>query len=150
MQAPHQNARRFIRHPLSIPITCTKKSHKEIRTELLRDISLGGLAFFAASKYIPGDRLQICYPVLGREKCLRGEVIWCDTGTTGTLSQFACGIRFNSGEMLFRARLVEQMCHIEAYRQAQEKLGRRLSGEEAAREWIPTNAHKFPQRVKDP
>ena len=148
--APHPNARRFIRHPLRIPITCAKKSHKKIQNELLRDISLGGLAFYASSKYVPGDSLQICYPVLGEGTCLHGEVIWCDNGATEKLTQFSCGVRFDSGEMLFRARLVEQMCHIEAYRQAQEKLGRELSGEDAAREWIPTNAHKFPQIVNDP
>ena len=150
MNRDPSNARRFIRHPTSIPITCNCKSHNQIRAERMRDISLGGLAFFASAPYHPGDYLQICYPLPGRGKCLSGEVVWCENGRSTVSNLYACGLRFDSGEMLFRARLIEQMCPIEAYRHAQEELGRNLTCEEAAKEWIPNVAHKFPQYMIDP
>ena len=46
---------------------------------------------------------------------------------------------------MFRARMVEQVCHIEQYKhQVLKKEGRKLSGEEAALEWIQKYAPQFP------
>ena len=45
----------------------------------------------------------------------------------------------------FLARMVEQICHIEDYRQSVCRVeGRRLSAEEAAVEWIAQYAAQFP------
>ncbi len=141
------NERRFIRHPSSIPITCCKEGHSRARRERMRDISLGGLAFSSGVQFEQGDCLQVCYPLFGHGLCVHGEVIWCACEADPASHCFSCGLRFQSGEMLFRARLVEQMCHIEAYRHAQERQGRQLTSEEAALEWIPNVAHRFPSAV---
>ena len=45
----------------------------------------------------------------------------------------------------YRARMVEQICHIEQYRRdVWQREGRRLTAEEAAREWIERYAAAFP------
>ena len=55
-------------------------------------------------------------------------------------------LEFISKDTLFVARMVEQVCHIEQYKQdIAAKEGRILSGEEAAREWIERYAASFPQ-----
>jgi hypothetical protein len=45
----------------------------------------------------------------------------------------------------FRARMVEQICHIERYHRQQLSDGRFVSEEEAAIEWIAKYAGQFPR-----
>ncbi|MOA51515.1 hypothetical protein D3C78_1746750 [compost metagenome] len=46
---------------------------------------------------------------------------------------------------MFRARMVEQICHIEHYRRKQEReLGAPLPAERTALEWIAQHAANFP------
>jgi hypothetical protein len=143
MSGTERIERHFIRHPAGIPLECSREGHGEIRKECMRDISLGGIAFFSQVHFDEGDQLLVCYPLIGPNTCLRGEVIWCDNSEETPSKGYACGLRFQNGEMLFRARLVEQVCHIEAYRRAQSELGRILTAQEAALEWIPKMAHRF-------
>jgi hypothetical protein len=143
MSGTERIERHFIRHPAGIPLDCNREGTAEIRKECMRDISLGGIAFFSQVHFDAGDQLQVCYPLVGPNMCLRGEVIWCDDSEDMFQKGYACGLRFRTGEMLFRARLVEQICHIEAYRRAQAKLGRTLTAQDAALEWIPMVAHRF-------
>ena len=50
---------------------------------------------------------------------------------------------------LFRLRMIEQICHIEHYRNEMLKQqGRELSIEEAAQEWISRYAGEFPSLDK--
>ncbi len=139
-----RNNRRFIRHPSHLPLICHLVGHDRDIVHHMRDISLGGLSFTSHEHYNPGDRVVIKCPVLEVDQSIEGEVIWCENDVPEHDGEFACGLRFESRNMQFRARLVEQMCHIEAYRRDQESRGRTLTSEEAAREWIPVSAHRFP------
>ena len=54
-------------------------------------------------------------------------------------------VQFLDQDDSFRARMVEQVCHIEHYKaEVREKEGRAISGEEAAQEWIRKYAKDFP------
>jgi hypothetical protein len=54
-------------------------------------------------------------------------------------------VTFLDAEVAFLARMVEQVCHIEDYRQSVSRIeGRQLSAEEAATEWIDRYARDFP------
>ena len=55
------------------------------------------------------------------------------------------GVELLEKEEAFRTRMIEQICHIEHYKNEVYKTeGRELSGEEAALEWINKFAHTFP------
>jgi hypothetical protein len=104
------------------------------------------MAFVAEQPYAPGDIVSVQYPSIERAQGLRGEVVWCrPLGEREGARRYANGLRFLDEAMHFRARLVEQVCHIEAYRTMQhERFGRQITSGEAAREWIGRYAAKFP------
>jgi len=63
---------------------------------------------------------------------------------------FEIGIQFLDENDSFRVRMVEQICHIEQYKQEVfDKDGRQLSGEQAAVEWIQKYATDFPGATED-
>ena len=55
------------------------------------------------------------------------------------------GIEFAAEAEAFRARMVEQICHIERYHRQQQAEGREVSEEQAAIEWIDRYAATFPR-----
>ena len=62
---------------------------------------------------------------------------------------FELGVEFLNADDAFRARMVEQVCYIENYKLTVfREEGRRLSLEEAAREWISKFASDFPEEGK--
>ena len=72
----------------------------------------------------------------------QARVAWCKDRR----GYYEVGVEFLAEDDMFRARMVEQVCHIEHYRKAvKAKEGRRLSREEAALEWIAKHAADFPK-----
>ena len=58
---------------------------------------------------------------------------------------YLIGVEFLDAQDDYRARMVEQICHIEHYKkEVLEREGRLLSGEQAAHEWIHKYAQDFP------
>lgn len=56
------------------------------------------------------------------------------------------GIKFTQSIDVFRIRMVEQVCHIEQYKEdVKAREGRCLTGTQAALEWIQRYASKFPK-----
>ena len=75
-----------------------------------------------------------------------GRVVWCKANDKG----YQLGVAFLDQDDAFRTRMVEQICHIENYRNnASAVEGRQLSVEEAAAEWIDRYAAHFPQTSSD-
>ena len=70
-----------------------------------------------------------------------GRVVWCRRSS----SDYEVGIQFIEVQAAFKARMVEQICHIEHYKnEVREREGRELSGHQAAMEWISKYASQFP------
>jgi hypothetical protein len=70
------------------------------------------------------------------------RVVWCLADASG----YRVGVEFLDADDEFRARMVEQVCHIETYRQQVRESERRdISAEEAALEWIVKFAERFTQ-----
>ena len=139
----HEERRQYIRHPSNIPITYSTLSHAEGTHEkhLLHNISIGGVCFETGEYLERGTavmiRIALVHPVF-EEKAI---VAWCRKVN----DHYDIGVQFQGQDTRFRARMVEQVCHIEQYKRnvfAEE--GRNLSGEEAAREWITKYAAQFP------
>jgi len=133
--------REFVRHPSSIPIEVRLLGQAD-RDVHIRDISMGGLAFPYHWPIVPGAPVAICAPGLAVHIDLKGRVVRCQ----GKSPEWIIGVAFENSEDVFRMRIVEQICHIEAYRrQVLELEGRSISSDEAAAEWIPAHAAHFPR-----
>ncbi len=144
--------RRFIRHPAAIPIQLcssgferSKKEHSgNVQNVTTHDVSAGGLSCESEQLLSPGDAVEV--EIFLEEPPFKtiGHVVWCKRNGDG----FLVGIGFADLATAYAVRMVEQVCHIEDYRNAiRESEGRELSSEEAAVEWISKHAADFPQNV---
>ena len=88
--------------------------------------------------------MKISFPVLDPEHSINGMVVWNKKSGEG----FEIGLEFQEANGLYRLRMIEQLCHIERYRSELEQQGRKLTSEEAAKEWISLYAKDFPTYEK--
>lgn len=134
-----EELRQFIRHPSSIPIRFRLGQRRHIQTA--RDISQGGLCFTSEQPVRTGEEIQVeitsCEPGFSAE----GIVRWCRREG----EKYLIGVGFKDRAVRYAMRMVEQVCHIEAYRQQLEaSTGQKLDSEQAALRWIAENAASFP------
>lgn len=133
--------RSYIRHPSDIPIEFHQEPAATLETHSLHDVSCGGLSFNADMPLEPRVliRVRIGYVEPAFEAPCR--VSWCRQQH----GHFLIGVEFLDAQDEYRARMVEQICHIEHYKkEVLAREGRVLSGEQAAREWIGKYAQDFP------
>lgn len=138
-----KSIRKFIRHPSDIPIQVVLDGVEDEADDdtTLTNVSLGGLAFISSRKLKVFDKARICIPLLQDDNCLTGLVVWCEKSAAG----YEVGLEFDRSKELFRLRMIEQLCHIEHYRKEIESQHcRKLTIEEAAKEWISEYAGNFP------
>ena len=135
-----EEKRVFMRHPSDIPIQILPENPVVPKEESLCDVSVGGLSMFSDTEFGTNTVLKITIPIINPVFEARGKVVWCNR--TGNC--FEVGIEFMEAKDAFRARMVEQICHIEHYKkEIREKEGRQLDGKEAALEWINKYAGSF-------
>ncbi len=132
--------RQFIRHPADIAVVI--ESGPPAPAGRLRDLGLGGLSLHSETPREPGSLVQVRLPGIAPNLRLPGRVAWCRRQDEG----FDIGVAFLGRQTAFRARMVEQIAHIEQYRlDVLVKEGRALSRREAAEEWIARHAAAFPR-----
>jgi hypothetical protein len=165
-----QRMRRYIRHPSGVPLKFAvadgvgqKNAVDEGEALGVRDVSEGGLCFSSDHPVQIGSHITIQIPIGSPPFEAKGVVAWCheeneviergedsgfpriDNGYDGGGNRYAVGVQFEDYVTRFSVRMVEQVCHIEHYREDMRKLeGRDLSIEEAAQEWIDRYAGNFP------
>lgn len=133
--------RTYIRHPADIPLQIEVKSQPTHQLHRMSNVSYGGLAFLSDSYVDPGVQIRVCIDVVDPRFEAEGIVSHC----RHKAGQYLVGVEFIHRDDLYIARMVEQICHIQHYKQqvaAQE--GRELSTQEAAHEWISKYANTFP------
>ena len=134
--------REYIRHPTDIPLNFRLVDVAINDHDYLKDVSEGGLSFRSSVFIEPGAKIEICIPLRNPEFEEEGVVVWCRTAN----EHFDVGVQFDNPSSEFRARMVEQVAHIEHYKnEVLETEGRTLSGDEAAQEWIKKFAGEFPR-----
>ena len=135
--------RQFIRHPVDVPVEIGTAASGPPSAVHTHDISVGGLALRSSVAVAPGAGVDIRIAYVQPAFEAHARVAWCHPhGEDG----FELGVTFLDAEDAFLARMVEQVCHIEDYRQSVCRLeGRHLSAEEAAAEWIARYAAQFPE-----
>jgi len=137
--------RKYIRHPSDIPIEVEiDEQHEE--QDMLNNISSGGLSFHSQVELETGKIISLRIPAVQPPFETKARVMWCQVNGDA----FDIGVELLDKEQAYRARMVEQVCHIEHYkREILQREGRALSGEEAAREWIDLYADNFPNAEKE-
>lgn len=135
--------RHFIRHPTDIPIEYNMLDGSAVfGTDNLKDIGQGGLCFQAEHSLDPRLTIRIKIPITKPVFEVEAVVVWCHSVD----GHYDVGIRFRDPETHFNVRMIEQICYIEQYKkQILKKESRRLSNEEAAKEWIEKYARDFPK-----
>lgn len=131
--------RNYIRHPTSIPIQISAGEHDSTRV-LVNNLSAGGLSFFTNIPVKVGSVVDLMIPCVIPDYQGEGVIVWRRSQEP---EGFEVGVRFANDDEYFRVRMVEQVCQIEEYRQQLADIGRHLSTEEAAREWIARFAADF-------
>jgi len=134
--------RQFIRHPSDVPIQVRADSAGSYIGQHTHDVSFGGLSFSSDTPIEPESFISFRIPYLRPAfEVSAARVAWCRQEG----DQYTVGVQFPDSAEAFRVRMVEQICHIESYRrEVEDREGRKLSSEDAAREWISRYASSFP------
>ena len=134
--------RSYIRHPADIPLVYSLYGQPaQVHRETLKDVSRGGLCFRLDENLVPGSRVRIRIDAVEPPFEVEGIVAWCHPRG----ERFEVGVRFEDSASSYSLRMVEQVCHIKQYRlDVERSQGRRLSSDQAAREWIASYARDFP------
>ena len=134
------NDRKFFRHPTEIPIEVWESEDEPKSYKRSENVSLGGLAFRSSHTWQQGTLLQLRVPFVNPAFESAVRVVWCRKRA----AHYEIGVEFMEKNDVFKARMVEQVCQIELYRQDLAKHGRFINVEEAALEWISRFADRFP------
>jgi len=130
-----------IRHPVDIPLEVKAIAVGAWQQGVLDDSRCAELAFHFPMMIAVGALLSVRVPSVNAQTELRGQVIWLAQSVHG----FVIGMSFQTEAEAFRMRMIEQLCHIEDYRQQVfDAEGRELNPEQAASEWIDHHAAAFP------
>ena len=134
-------ARKFIRHPVDIPIEVSVEDEALPGPQQGYNVGLGGLALRASHPVPPGTMVRLRITCVRPAFESRARVVWCRPGRD---RGHELGVEFLEADAMFRARMVEQVCHIEDYRNRMRRAGRELTPQEAAKEWVAAHAAAFP------
>lgn len=141
MTVERSNPRReYIRHTVGVPLEIRALQGAELHAET-SNVSFGGLAFIAELCPEAGEIIELRIPSVDPPFEARARVTWCRREGDG----FLVGVEFLDSSDAFQARMVQQVCSIERFREevAQEE-GRILTPQDAASEWISRYAGRFP------
>ena len=132
----------FIHHPASFPIEFKRRWFTDSYSTSENEPGNIGV-IFESEKYIkPGTILEITIPLRNEMEKFLGKVVLVKNFG----DRFEIGLWFCCRADASRARIVEQICHIETY--IQEKKYRdgpyALNREKMAAEWIMNNAGSVP------
>ncbi len=131
--------RKAPRYDGEIPVAYTLGEVVASESAYLSNISAGGISFEAMVELDPGTVILLQLPVSHPQFSTPGRVIWCRK----VAFQYEVGIEFLDVDVDFRARMVDLVRRIEAYRQDAARAGRDLSAQEATLEWIERHGEKF-------
>jgi hypothetical protein len=134
---------KYVRHPADIPINFRLGALGADHREYARNIGQGGLCFLSPVHINPGTAIHIEIAVAEPTFRAEGMVVWCRRNEEERA--FEVGVGFEGLQTAYSIRMVEQVCHIEHYRQEVFRTeGRTLTSEEAALEWIEQFSARFP------
>lgn len=144
---PILERRRFIRHPLTLPLkyqVVKSGSDPEIKEKDSQtiDLSQGGLMFSAKHPVNINSKISIKMPFENRVFKIKARVAHCNKNAETKL--YEIGVCFYRLKEAFKVKLIEQIYLISEYRDLRSlELGRTVSLEEASQEWIKRYSERF-------
>ena len=132
----------FIEHPWDHPFSLRRIRSAGKNFNSRQYHVYGGISLITLQAFKPGTMIEIRTRIRGEAASFRGRILWIKE-YKGKTSQL--GVVFEDTEQAYRARMIEQLCHIEHYRREQYSAGRHLAIHEAAHEWIEHHSPSFPQ-----
>lgn len=140
--------RRFIRHPLCLPLSFTiikekktAKTEDEERSSTI-NVSLGGLLFPSKRKVAAGEAIVIKMPFEAKVFNIRAKVVRCLKSDESNLFEIA--VSFSRPQEAFKVKMVEQIYLIAEYRDLlRVQTGKEVTLEEASRKWIKKYSERF-------
>ena len=144
---PVVERRRFIRHPLSLPLSYEvvkpglAKGRGGKRSETI-NVSMGGLLFASKHSAQPGSMIAIKMPFEDKMFSVKAKVIRCVNNSETKLYDIAVSFfRINEA---FKAKMIEQIYLIAEFRDLLSlQTGKQVSLEEASRKWIKRYSARF-------
>lgn len=130
----------FIHHPSAFPLNCKRLwFDRDINYSAENKQTIG--LCFRSEKYLkPGIKVEISIPLRGEVQNFRGKVVL----VRNMDDHFEIGMWLTSADV-HRARVVEQICHIETYlRTKRHQDGPFVNDERVAEEWVDKYAAAFP------
>ncbi|MDD5439595.1 MAG: PilZ domain-containing protein [Candidatus Omnitrophica bacterium] len=142
---PIEERRRFIRHPVSFPLTYRVVDEKKLngakRSKTL-NISKGGLLFMSEIPLKINSRIVAHMPFQNKVFDLPAKVVRCDRSDAHDM--YNVGVCFMRGRDAFKAKVVEQLYRISEFRELWSlEVNRDISFEEASTEWIKRYSKQF-------
>lgn len=137
-----EDRRRFVRHPLEIPLTYKILDKNRFSLTQTTDLSDFGISFLTDEPLPEGQLIEISIRSPRESLLAKSVVKWQNYSLNE--GKYRVGVMFVSRQEGFRARMVEQICHIDLYRQRKMREEKReIPYNEAAFEWITLNGKKF-------
>ncbi len=131
----------FIRHPDNFPIDIKRNWRDVLRPRRAEPRQIGLGLCFESSRYMkPGTVIELSIPLRGETQTFHAHVALVMQNDRG----YEIGCFMESEEEAYRARIVEQICHIEAYLQSRRQKRGLSSENRGAQQWIDQNAAAFP------
>lgn len=136
-----KNRRMSLRHPGGLSVRYQLPAVGQECVGKLKNLGLGGLGLYCHEPLLPGLSVEVSIGILDASVSFPTMVLWCQ----GREPLFEAGARFARSVDPFRARMLEQICYIEAYRRRiRETTGQAPSTNGAALDWIRKFAARFP------
>jgi hypothetical protein len=130
----------FIHHPSAFPLSCKRLWFDREKNHISEHEKTIGLCFRSEKYLKPGIKVEISIPLRGEVQIFRGKVVLVRTMD----DHFEIGM-WLTPEDVHRARVVEQICHIETYlRTKRHQDGPFVNDERVAEEWVNKYAAAFP------
>jgi len=131
----------FIHHPSAFPLSCKRLWFDREKNHHSENEQTIGLCFRSEKYLKPGISVEISIPLRGEDQKFRGKVVL----VRNMDDHFEIGLWLTQAADVHRARIVEQICHIETYlRTKKHQDGPFVSNERVAEEWVSKYAAAFP------
>ena len=141
MEDRYQERRRFVRHPIRVPLAVRPHGGHEPFLSRVGDLSEGGLSFGSAAPFERGVSVDVELPVHHSRFTLTGTVASCTALPDGT---YRVGLSFTETGLSFKMKLAEQVLRIEELRATlSTERGTEVSSREAGEIWVDQYASTF-------
>ncbi|MDQ7016473.1 MAG: hypothetical protein Q9N68_08880 [Gammaproteobacteria bacterium] len=131
----------IIQHPNNVSLHCQRLDRTARNPQAIQLCDSPQLCFNHSTALQNNTRLELMINIQDKTHCFQVVVINSQAQHDG----FHIQVGFESYNEAFRLRMIEQICHIETYREdVYQQQGRQLCYEGAAQEWIEHYASTFP------